>query len=149
MLMHRLWDLPYSCQRGTCGWLLSIPNIITWNSKGWTLIQEGKKKKKSLTESSIIAAARVAFSEAHQGALTRSLQDFPIQNQTIFRPLDYHVWHLLVNWATLHFLQLHCSCTAVQLTLVTSTTHVSEFYSRAGQHSYLAPIKKPVIGPSM
>lgn len=149
MLMHRLWDLPYSCQRGTCGWLLSIPNIITWNSKGWTLIQGREREKKSLTESSIIQAARVSFSETHRGALTRSLQGFPIQNQTIFRPSEYHVWHLLVNCATLHYLQLHCSCTAVLLTLVTSATHASEFYSRAGQYPYLAPIKKPVIGPSV
>lgn len=34
-----LEDARYLCQRGTCGWLLSIPDIITWNSRGWTLIQ--------------------------------------------------------------------------------------------------------------
>lgn len=43
----------YLCQRGTCGWLLSIPNIITWNSRGWTLIQEKVKEyqKQYLTDS--------------------------------------------------------------------------------------------------
>lgn len=43
----------YLCQRGTCGWLLSIPNIITWNSRGWTLIQEKVKEyqKQYLTNS--------------------------------------------------------------------------------------------------